>query len=84
MKVPDKMINGPYSSNIYADFYKNQEEPVSDTFRSPQSDVEVPKARKRVTNDSAATLTLDPLAVTKENMSTANRRPTGKLIGIIK
>ena len=54
-----------------------------ETFRSPQSDVEIPKTRKRKGDEgedkggeSTATLTLDPLAMTKENMSTT-RRPTG-------
>lgn len=48
-----------------------------DFFRSPLSDIEVPKTRKRL-NDSSESLAskLDPLAVTKENMSTS-RRPAG-------
>ena len=51
----------------------------SSSFRSPQSDVEIPKTRKRVGNDSTDSLAnkLDPLVVTKENMSTS-RRPAGK------
>lgn len=54
-----------------------------ESFRSPQSDIEIPKTRKRKgeegedKGESTATLTLDPLAMTKENMSTS-RRPAGK------
>ena len=54
-----------------------------ENFRSPQSDIEIPKARHRKTgdldgkNDSTASLGLDPISVTKENMSTS-RRPAGK------
>ena len=55
-------------------------EPTS--FRSPHSDVEVPKSRKRRSQlgmESTESLAskLDPLAVTKQNMSTS-RRPNGK------
>lgn len=54
-------------------------EPTS--FRSPHSDVEVPKSRKRRSQlgmESTESLAskLDPLAVTKQNMSTS-RRPNG-------
>lgn len=52
---------------------RNKVENLSEEFRSPQSDIEVPKIRKRNT-ESTETLVLDPLAVTKDNMST-NRRP---------
>ena len=52
------------------------------SFRSPNSDVEIPKARNRrskLGNDSVDSLVdkLDPSAVTKQNMSTS-RIPAGK------
>jgi hypothetical protein len=64
--------------------FKNPEALESEEiFRSPQSDIEIPKTRKRKGEEdegkggeSTATLTLDPLAMTKENMSTT-RRPAG-------
>lgn len=54
-----------------------------EVFRSPASDIEIPKLRQRNQKeddlkDSTTTLVLDPLAVTKENMSTSSRRPAGK------
>ena len=55
--------------------------PTDNSFRSPNSDVEVPKSRNRrsklamESTDSLA-VKLDPLAVTKQNMSTS-RRPAG-------
>ena len=64
--------------------YENSVALESDyNFRSAQSDIEIPKTRKRKAEGedgdkggSTATLSLDPLAMTKENMSTS-RRPAG-------
>lgn len=73
MKKKSENKNGDNNENI-------TNEPTS--FRSPHSDVEVPKSRKRrsqlgmESTDSLASK-LDPLAVTKQNMSTS-RRPNGK------
>ena len=50
----------------------------NEVFRSPASDIEIPKLRKRnQKEDDLNGSVLDPLAMTKENMSTSNRRPTG-------
>lgn len=83
-KVINELCFNPF---FPSEIYKNPIALESDeNFRSPQSDIEVPKTRQRKgegKGDSTATLTLDPLAMTKENMSTS-RRPAGTLQSILK
>ncbi len=80
----------PVKLNIHYSSINNVVEKTDfvEEFRSPQSDIEIPKTRKRERGVSGIdegltdTLAKGAIEVTKDNMSTSNR-PSGNKIGYL-
>ena len=76
--IPVNLNNNYYSINNDNVVEKND---FVEEFRSPQSDIEIPKTRKRervsgIDEGTTDTLAKGAIEVTKDNMSTSNR-PSG-------